>query len=87
MNHMTVTAGSRSFIPPAPTLIPWEGGYNYKGNLIKVYFDLCPGKSVETDEFYTVFRLIGTEGSEELLVLGENIIDPRPTGTHLKEGY
>lgn len=83
-----MTTTSRTFPVPAAKLIPWEGYYIYRdGKKVKVYFDLLPNQQVDTEQLYEVYELIGTTGSNKMTVLGDHIIDPKPTPTHLAKSY
>jgi hypothetical protein len=83
---MTTTA--RTFPVPAAKLISWEGYYIYRdGTKVKIYFDLLPNQQVDTEQFYEVNEFIGTTGSNKMTILGKNIIDPKPTPTHLAKSY
>ena len=82
---MTVT--TRTFPIPAAKLIPWEGYYIYKERKVKIYFDLLPDQQIDPEQFYEVYELIDTTGSNKMTVLGDHIIDPKPTPTHLAKSY
>lgn len=85
MFHMTTT--TQTFPTPAPKLIPWEGLYMCKDQEVKIYFDLLPGMQVDPKQLYDVHELIGTTSVNTMTVLGANIIDSKPTTTHLTRGY